>query len=28
VAWKKEHTYNAAHGIQTSTITQWAQQNL
>lgn len=28
VAWKKEHTYNAAHDIQTSTITQWAQQNL
>lgn len=28
VAWKKEHTYNAVHGIHTSTITQWAQQNL
>lgn len=28
VAWKKEHTYNATHGIRTSTITQWAQQNL
>jgi len=28
VAWKKEHTYNAAHGTQTSTIAQWAQQNL
>lgn len=28
VAWEKEHTYNVAHGIQTSTIAQWAQQHL
>lgn len=28
VAWEKAHTYNAAHGIQTATVVQWAEQHL